>query len=36
MLADEFPEMGFLAPSPDSPRTFVIHLHVDSSITADM
>jgi len=31
MLADEFPEMGFLAPSPDSPRTFVIHLHVDNA-----
>lgn len=31
MLADEFPEMGFLAPSPDGPRTFVIHLHVDNA-----
>ncbi len=31
MLADEFPEMGFLAPAPDSPRTFVIHLHVDNA-----
>ena len=31
MLADEFPEMGFLAPSPDSPRTFVIHLHIDNA-----
>ena len=24
MLADEFPEMNFLAPAPDSPRTFVL------------
>ena len=31
MLADEFPEMGFLAPAPESPRTFVIHLHVDNA-----
>jgi PhnB protein len=31
MVADEFPEMGFLAPAPDSPRTFVIHLHVDDA-----
>ncbi len=31
MLADEFPEMGFLAPAADSPRTFVIHLHVDNA-----
>ena len=31
MLADEFPEMGFLAPSPDSPRTLVIHLHIDDA-----
>jgi uncharacterized glyoxalase superfamily protein PhnB len=31
MLADEFPEMGFLAPAPESPRTFVIHLHVDDA-----
>ena len=34
MLADEFPEMGFLAPSADSPRTFVIHLHVDNADAA--
>lgn len=31
MLADEFPEMGFHAPAADSPRTFVIHLHVDDA-----
>jgi PhnB protein len=31
MLADEFPEMGFLAPAPDRPRNFVIHLHVDNA-----
>ncbi len=31
MLADEFPEMGFHAPDPDGPRTFVIHLHVDNA-----
>jgi uncharacterized glyoxalase superfamily protein PhnB len=31
MVADEFPEMGFLAPAPDAPRTFVIHLHVDDA-----
>jgi uncharacterized glyoxalase superfamily protein PhnB len=31
MLADEFPEMGFRAPDPDGPRTFVIHLHVDDA-----
>ena len=31
MLADEFPEMGFLAPAADSTRTFVIHLHVDNA-----
>jgi PhnB protein len=31
MLADEFPEMGFFAPAPDGPRTFVIHLHVDNA-----
>ena len=31
MLSDEFPEMGFLAPDPDGPRTFVIHLHVDNA-----
>jgi uncharacterized glyoxalase superfamily protein PhnB len=31
MIADEFPEMGFLAPAPDAPRTFVIHLHVDDA-----
>ena len=31
MLADEFPEMGFLAPAADSPRSFVIHLHVDNA-----
>ncbi len=31
MLADEFPEMGFRAPAADSPRTFVIHLHVDDA-----
>ena len=31
MLADEFPEMGFLAPAPECPRTFVIHLHVDNA-----
>ncbi len=31
MVSDEFPEMGFLAPAPDAPRTFVIHLHVDDA-----
>ena len=31
MISDEFPEMGFLAPAPDAPRTFVIHLHVDDA-----
>ncbi len=31
MVADEFPEMGFMAPAPDAPRTFVIHLHVDDA-----
>ena len=31
MLADEFPEMGFHAPAPDTPRSFVIHLHVDDA-----
>jgi uncharacterized glyoxalase superfamily protein PhnB len=31
MLADEFPEMGFVAPAPEGPRTFVIHLHVDNA-----
>lgn len=31
MVADEFPEMGFLAPASDAPRTFVIHLHVDDA-----
>jgi len=31
MVADEFPEMGFLAPAPDSNRSFVIHLHVDNA-----
>jgi uncharacterized glyoxalase superfamily protein PhnB len=31
MVADEFPEMGFLAPAPDAPRTFIIHLHVDDA-----
>ena len=31
MLADEFPESGFLAPEPDGRRTFLIHLHVDNA-----
>jgi uncharacterized glyoxalase superfamily protein PhnB len=31
MVADEFPEMGFLAPAPGSNRSFVIHLHVDNA-----
>src|SRR5262245_35852576 len=31
MLADEFPEMDFRAPDAKSPRTFVIHLHVDNA-----
>jgi uncharacterized glyoxalase superfamily protein PhnB len=31
MVSDEFLEMGFLAPAPDAPRTFVIHLHVDDA-----
>jgi uncharacterized glyoxalase superfamily protein PhnB len=31
MLADEFPEFGFLAPEPDGKRTFLIHLHVDNA-----
>ena len=31
MVADEFPEMGFLAPAPDAPSTFIIHLHVDDA-----
>lgn len=31
MISDEFPEMGCLAPAPDSSRSFVIHLHVDDA-----
>lgn len=31
MLADEFPEMDFRAPDGKSPRTFLIHIHVDDA-----
>ncbi len=31
MLADEFPEYGFVAPPPSGPYPFAIHLHVDDA-----
>lgn len=31
MVSDEFPEFDIQAPAPDTPSTFVIHLHVDDA-----
>ena len=31
MLAEEYPEQGFKAPSPENPAAYSIHLHVDNA-----